>query len=253
MPDCADRKTTNEVRDLFVGRGFHEVRSVPFVPEGRSADGRIPLRKPLSTAEGFLRTDLVPVLLGRLEHNWSRGHRDIRLFEVGTVFRRRTDEPGGLPPDPTPEQRDAANPFSEERRFAFVFTGGRAPAHWSGDSPDCDVWDLIGIVEDLAQAFDLGAVEPGAAANELTRPHARTRSVAGRFGGSRRAVDGLSGVAGRVADTRVDAPRWSAPVFAGEFRVDSIRGSVAPSIGPSAVSVGLRDVAFTLATSVSSR
>jgi phenylalanyl-tRNA synthetase beta chain len=251
VPDTADRGKADEVRRLLVGRGLSEARSVPFVAEDRSEDSRIPLLKPLSAAEGFLRTDLVPVLLGRVEHNWSRGHRDVRLFEIGTVFGRRAGATGELPPDATPEQRDAANPFVEERRFAFVLTGGRVPAHWSAESPDFDMWDLVGLVEELAQEFGLGTVDP-----EVETGDSADRPIGFESWLSDSAVriqrgGGLTGVAGLVKATSIDPPRWSAPVFAGEFRLDPIvtddRRQYRSLPQYPAVS---RDLAFTLAKSV---
>ena len=255
VPDCDDRSRSDEVRRLLVARGLHEARSVPFVPATRSADSRIPLLNPLSAAEGFLRTDLVPVLLGRVEHNWSRGHRDVRLFEVGTVFGRRDGDRADLPLDATPEQRDAASPFAEERRFAFVLTGSRAPAHWGAESPDSDMWDLVGLVEELAEEFGLGtvepAVEPGVEPEELSeRPlgfESWLDEAAIRIGGD----DRLTGVAGLVKATMLDAPRWSAPVFAGEFRLDPVRTEDQREYRslPQYPAVS-RDLAFTLERSV---
>jgi phenylalanyl-tRNA synthetase beta chain len=251
VPDCADRGKADEVRRLLVGRGLYEARSLPFVPESRSADSRIPLLKPLSAAEANLRTDLVPVLLGRLEHNWSRGQRDVRLFEIGTVFGRRADASGELPPDATPEQRDAASPFVEERRFAFVFTGGRSPAHWSAGSPDFDTWDVVGLVQEMAETFGLGTVVPEIeSADSSERPigfEAWLEDSAVRIEGN----DGLAGVAGLVRSTAIDPPRWAATVFAGEFRLDSIQTEDRRQYIslPQYPSVS-RDLAFTLAKSV---
>jgi len=251
VSDCADRSRADEVRRLLASRGLREARSVPFVPANRSADSRIPLLNPLSAAEGFLRTDLVPVLLGRLEHNWSRGHRDVRLFEIGTVFGRRAGEPADLPLDPTPEQRDSASPFCEERRFAFVLTGARVPAHWSLEPPDSDMWDLVGLVEELAEEFGLGTVGPGSESETSSvRPfefEAWLDGAAIRIGGN----DGLTGVAGMVKGMVIDAPPWSAPVFAGEFRLDPVQTEDLREYRslPQYPAVS-RDVAFTLANSV---
>ncbi len=251
VPDCDDRTRADEVRRLLVARGFYEARIVPFVPASRSADSRIPLLNPLSAAEGFLRTDLVPVLLSRVEHNWSRRHRDVRLFEVGTVFGRRDGDRADLPSDATPEQRDAANPFAEERRFAFVLTGARVPAHWSAEPPDSDMWDLVGLVEELAEEFGLGTVRPDVEPEiQSERPlgfESWLDEAAVQIGGDSR----LTGVAGQVKATMIDAPRWSAPVFAGEFRLDPIRTEDLREYRslPQYPAVS-RDLAFTLATSV---
>jgi phenylalanyl-tRNA synthetase beta chain len=69
----------------------------------------VPLLNPLSAEEGFLRTSLVPGLLRRVEHNFSHGVRDVRLFEIGAVFSRGA---GACP--------------HEEQRVAAVLTGARA-------------------------------------------------------------------------------------------------------------------------------
>ena len=224
---------------------------MPFVPDSRSAGSRIPLLKPLSAAEGFLRTDLVPVLLGRVEHNWSRGHRDVRLFELGAVFGQKAGAAGEAPPDPTPEQRDAASPFVEERRFAFVLTGSRLPAHWSAESPDTDIWDIVGLVDELAEELGLGTVqagiEPGDAADRPFGFESWLDSSAIRIEGS----DGLRGIAGLVKAAQVDSPRWAAPVFAGEFRLDPVQTEDRRQYRslPQYPAVS-RDLAFTLAISV---
>jgi phenylalanyl-tRNA synthetase beta chain len=251
VPDCEDRARAEAVRRLLVARGLYEARSLPFVPDGRSAGSRIPLLNPLSAAEGFLRTDLVPVLLGRVEHNWSRGHRDVRLFELGTVFGQKAGATGEVPPDPTPEQRDAASPFVEERRFAFVLTGSRLPAHWSADSPDTDMWDLVGLVDELAEELGLGTVQAGIEpVDTADRPfgfESWLDSSAIRIEGS----DGLRGVAGLVKATQVDAPRWAAPAFAGEFRLDPVQTEDRRQYRslPQYPAIS-RDLAFTLAISV---
>jgi len=251
VPDCEDRARADAVRRLLVARGLYEARSLPFVPDGRSAGSRIPLLNPLSAAEGFLRTDLVPVLLGRVEHNWSRGHRDVRLFELGAVFGQKAGATGEVPPDPTPEQRDAASPFVEERRFAFVLTGSRLPAHWSAESPDTDIWDVVGLVDELAEELGLGIVqagiEPGDAADRPFGFESWLDSSAIRIEGS----DGLRGVAGLVKATQVDAPRWAAPAFAGEFRLDPVQTEDRRQYRslPQYPAIS-RDLAFTLAISV---
>src|SRR2546428_793888 len=80
----------------------------------------------MSAEEAYLRRRLVPGLVRRIEYNWANRNRDIRLFEVGTVFRRGTGAP------------------EEWTSVAGVLTGARRPAHWSegAKAPDMDIWDL---------------------------------------------------------------------------------------------------------------
>lgn len=251
VPDAPDHARAAIVRRLLVGHGFSEARSLSFVPEGRSADGRVPLLKPLSRAEGFLRTDLVPVLLDRLEHNWSRGHGSVRLFELGTVFRSRAPRPPAAPEDATPARRDAANPFAEERRFAFLLTGGREPRHWSGPAAVMDLWDLKGLVEQLAESLGLGDPAPFADRRDGAAQPIGFESWLDPEAIVVRSGDRVTGVAGRVAGHAVDSPPWAFPVFAGEFRLEAVRiedprrYETIPQFPAVA-----RDLAFTLASTV---
>lgn len=244
VPDGPVRARAARVREMLAGRGFLEARSVPFVSASRAAPHAVPLRKPLSAAEGLLRTDLVPVLLGRVEHNWSRGRRDVRLFEVGTVFARasRTDD-GALP--------------REEIRFAFVLTGARRPGHWSGDADDFDLWDAKGVTEELSAGLGLGTVGPlGAVApGDDGRPPLSGEAWLGAARFEVRGPGGLSGVAGEVRTGAADAPRWAAPVFAGEFRLAVVRvpdsaGEAVPFRPLPAFPAVARDLAFTLPSGI---
>ena len=75
------------VRNLLVACGCLEARSLSFMPQNfRGNRAVVAVPNPLSAEESYLRSSMVPVLLRRLEHNFSRGNRDVRLFEIGTVF-----------------------------------------------------------------------------------------------------------------------------------------------------------------------
>jgi phenylalanyl-tRNA synthetase beta chain len=165
------------MRALFVRWGFLESVAGGFAPESA---GSVPLLNPLSAEEGFLRGTLAPGLLRRVEHNLARGVRDVRLFELGTAFFPAHD--GGLP--------------REEQRVAAAFTGASRPPHWSGPAPDYDVWDLKGLMEELAAEYPGGRVE----------------AVEGRF--VLLAANGMEVGSGRLAaEGEVDAPAWAGPVL----------------------------------------
>jgi phenylalanyl-tRNA synthetase beta chain len=211
----------------------------------------VPLLKPLSRAEGFLRTDLVPVLLSRLEHNWLRGRRSVRLFEVGTVFGRRSPRPSAPPADPSPGERDASNPFAEERRFAFLVTGDRGPGHWSDPASEADLWDLKGLVEQVAEVLDLGPVARFTRREDESAPpfgwETWLDEEAYEVGEGGR----LAGIAGRVRAAALDAPPWAAPVFAAEFRLASVKTDDRRRFEPLPQYPAVaRDLAFTLDASV---
>lgn len=199
------------VREVMVGLGFLEASTAGFVPGELAGERGIPLLRPLSAAEGWLRSDVVPGLLRRLEHNFSRSHRDVRLFEIGTAFARR---PEGVGP--------GDHPFAEELRVGAVLTGARAEPHWSEEVPDLDVWDLKGVVELLGERLGVGEVVPerGPDPGDPVPIGASAWMTSERFGlvcGER-----VVGAAGRVRPEALDAPPWAAPVWAFEFRLAGV-------------------------------
>ena len=141
---------------------------------------RPPLRSP------YLRRDLLPGLVRQVEQNFRNHVRDVRLFEVGTVFRMR---PGQRP--------------EEVRRVAAVVTGARAPARTGRTPapPDYDRWDLKGLFE---------------AAVALANPEALVQVE----GNSWVATSPAGAVVGRATALVADAPPWAAPVFGFELALD---------------------------------
>ncbi|MCK5411099.1 MAG: phenylalanine--tRNA ligase subunit beta [Gemmatimonadetes bacterium] len=208
----------DRVRRLMVGRGFQEVRSASFASEARAGPDAVTLRNPISSAESRLRTDLVSGLLDRLEYNLARGRRDVRLFEIGTVFRLRAAE--GVP--------------FEELRVAFVMAGRRELEHWSIEAADIDVWDLKGLVEDLGSELLGATVEPLGSRNEEELASARLEAAARWFDGEVfqfRKETRVAGLAGRIVAEAVDGPAGMAPSWAAEFRLaDVVTGATSPYV-----------------------
>jgi phenylalanyl-tRNA synthetase beta chain len=215
VPDAPAELTLHRIREQLVasGNGLLEARTLPLGP----ADGpdAVAVLNPLSAEEAHLRSRLLPGLIRRVEHNWSVGNRDIRLFEVGTVFRK------GSGPRP-----------AEELRLAIVLTGARHPSHWSDSTnaaklPDMDIWDL-------KQHFELAV---GLAA--------RSDDVQPAANGS-----GWLSAGGTAGPLEADAPKWAAPLFGLEVKI-----VVAPPIPvryqplPSQPSV-VRDISLVLPGSV---
>ncbi len=185
VPDAPSELTLRRIREQLVasGGGLLEARTLPLGP----ADGpdAVPVLNPLSAEEAHLRSRLLPGLIRRVEHNWSVGQRDVRLFELGTVFRK----------SPT-----GARPI-EELSLAIVLTGARHPAHWTDSTnaaklPDMDIWDL-------KQHFEL-AVGLAAPSDDV-QPAAQ---------GSGWVAEG-----GMAAPLEADAPKWAARLFGLEVRI----------------------------------
>lgn len=172
------------IRRGMAAQGLHEAMSLPLTTA--DGDDSVRLENPLSADHGALRRTLLPGLVAQVERNWSARVRDVRLFEVGTVF--RAGPAGGRP--------------HEERRLAAVITGAREPAHWGTPAADADLWDAKAIFE-AAVALALPGAAVQVASDELV------------------AIDPAGRVVGRVTPLAADAPPWAAPLFGLELRIDA--------------------------------
>lgn len=192
-------RAVSVIRRAMVEAGFLEARSVPFVAAGV---GEIPLANPLAEDEAYLRRWLLPGLVDRVEHNFARLVRNVRLVEVGTVF---VESGGPLP--------------REEMHVAAVWTGRREPPHWTGEK-EWDVWDLKGLLEAIAPHV----VGPSAFVRPL-QPGSEVESALPFQAGSFAVVTpdgGWMGGGGQVRPDAIDAPRWAGPVWGFEMRLAEV-------------------------------
>ncbi|MBI4542889.1 MAG: phenylalanine--tRNA ligase subunit beta [Gemmatimonadetes bacterium] len=209
VPDAPSERVAARLRRALTALGLHEAMTSPLGPR---ADPRSPeVLNPLSREEAFLRSELLPGLVRRVEHNWRLMQRDVRLFEIGTVFERREGE---LP--------------AEEMRVAGVLTGARRPPHWSEPAtPDLDLFDAVAGLEAAVAVALAGAVlEPGSVGLVV-------RDAGGR-------------AVGRAAELAADRPAWAAPLVGFEVAVGT-GGAPAPRVRPLPKSPAVeRDIALVL-------
>ena len=191
VPDAPSELTLRRIREHLVasGGGLLEARTLPLGPA--DSPDAIAVQNPLSAEEAHLRSRLLPGLVRRVEYNWAQGTRDIRLFEVGTVFRK------GSGPRP-----------QEELRLAIVLTGARHPPHWTDSTnaaklPDMDIWDL-------KRHFELAV---GVAA-----PSSDLQPAANGSGWMARSRDGGANV-GTATPLEADAPKWAGALFGLEVTI----------------------------------
>jgi phenylalanyl-tRNA synthetase beta chain len=184
LADAPAHVAADAVRSGLAGLGLLEASTLPFAREGNDAGVRV--ENPLSAEDAFLRERLLPGLAREVERNWAAGTRDVRLFEIGTVFGR---------------EAAGARPL-EATHVAAVLTGALEPPHWAGPAPaDADVWELKGLAERVvALAYPSASVQVEGAALVGRTADGRTVGWAGPL----------------VAD----APPWAAPLFGVEVALD---------------------------------
>lgn len=121
--DFARTLPSDVLRQSLIGAGFQETITNSMVPEKAAAlAGTTPVRmlNPQNQEMGTLRSSLIPGLLDVVARNQNFKNSDLRLFEIGHVFRK----------DASAEPR-LVEDFYEEDRVALIMTGNAAPRHWS--------------------------------------------------------------------------------------------------------------------------
>ena len=183
VPSAPSEGLAARVRRLLTGLGCHEARTNPMGPAG--GDEAPAIVNPLSSEDAHLRTGLIPGLVRSVAYNWSVQQRDVRLFELGRVFR----------------QVECSVP-EETQRVAAVLTGARQPAHWSASQavPDLDLWDAKGMFEEVVRLLGVPGWSMGPDEDRWV-----VRDAEG-------AVRGWAGA------LEADAPRWAGRLVG--FEVD---------------------------------
>ncbi len=148
--------------------GLSEVLSSPFVsaavlddlglPDDDPRRAALRVVNPLSDAEPYLRTTLLPGLAATAQRNLGRGIRDLATFEVGLVFAK---DPGAPPAPilavdkrPSPAEIDAlyAAIPPQPRHAAALLTGELVRRNWAGP-PRAATWaDAIEAARTIARA-----------------------------------------------------------------------------------------------------
>jgi phenylalanyl-tRNA synthetase beta chain len=195
VPDAPDEQARARIRERLVRAGLLEARTLPLgPPDGPDA---VPILNPMSTEEAYLRRRLVPGLVRRVEYNWANRNRDIRLCEVGTVFRKGAG--AGAP--------------EEWTSVAGVLTGARRPPHWSEGAkvPDMDIWDL-------KYHFELAV--------SVAAPESSVEPATGGAVGWEAVQRGGGSVVGWAGPLEADAPAWAAPLFGFEVRLTAAQRSL---------------------------
>lgn len=141
------KTASDHAREILVGGGFVEALTGSMHDEYRArlgGDEPVRLLNPLGVEMAYLRTSLIPELLDVIRRNQNHGNPDLRMFEIGHVFRV----------DPEAEGRLVEN-FAEEERVAILCTGEAIPRQWSVPARKADLFDVKGAVEHLVEQLSL--------------------------------------------------------------------------------------------------
>jgi phenylalanyl-tRNA synthetase beta chain len=172
------------IRQVMVRAGLREALSLSFASQsdldlmGHSDPVRV--ANPPSAAEPYLRTSLLPNLLRALSRNFYRGVRGAALFEVGHVFRMRSE----------------AGEHVDERELVACVLAGSTGEGIHTDRRELDFFDAKGALETLMDGL---AITEWAIGEPAGHPFHPARSAAVTVGGL--AAGALGEVHPRLAES----------------------------------------------------
>lgn len=201
--------TIDALSDHLVARGFAEIVSFAFTESDaqQRIDGGLPalaLANPISRDLNVMRTTLWPGLLRAARLNFSRQLARCRLFEAGTVF-----------------TAGDAGQVIEQQRIAGLICGPRAPAHFEGESPAADFYDLKGEVEALLSLWHRDA--------SVQFVHAQHPALSPVRSAAIRLADTTVGYLGELHPRLVDEYDFRTPAVVFEIDLSSMPDALVPA------------------------
>ena len=221
--------------EAMAAQGFQEAVGYSMIAAGEDdlfvADDTaapLSLENPIAAPMALLRRSVLPGVVRAAELNLRRGTRDVRLFEVGKVFLRseRTD---GFPDEPL--------------RLGLICSGAALAEHWSAESRETDVFDLVGLVEHLLHGLRPGLTarrEPGSHAAfhpgqslHWVGPDGSSIAWGGRLHPEIADASGLDAFAAEIDLDRVEAVADPPPQHRRIPRLPAVTRDLAVVLGPS--------------------
>jgi phenylalanyl-tRNA synthetase beta chain len=190
VPDAPLELLSRKLREECIAAGLYEARPMPFV---RNGPDDLRVRNPLAEDEAYLRRSILDTLARRVEYNFAHMQRNVRLFEIGAVFRSGEVAESGAP--------------LEHAHVAVVIAGDRRPPHFTDPQPPAfDEWDAKEIAQSLAT---------------IIWP-AQTISLVPAGGDALWTIEVGGTAVGGVTRLEVDAPVWAPAVYGVEIDIDAV-------------------------------
>lgn len=167
---------------------------VPGLVDEKLAESFIELRDSVIEGAVRMRPTILPGLLDAIRLNLNYQRRDLKFFEVGTVFTASAGESDALP--------------GEHKLLAVAITGGEMLEGREMPVRDLDFYDAKGAVEAALDAIGLAELNvEGADARHLRRGQSASIAVNGV----------MIGYVGRLNDEIADSYKFRQPVYVAEI------------------------------------
>ena len=132
----SDDVLQSSIRKTFQSMGYNEVITYSFIDQSVAELGKeenkklIFVENPISQNMNVMRASLLPGLLETLSYNINQGSENIKIFEIGSVFRKNN-----------------SNKVDEREVVGGLISGIEGKDNWSGSNKEMDFFDLKGNIE----------------------------------------------------------------------------------------------------------
>jgi phenylalanyl-tRNA synthetase beta chain len=146
------------VRRTLATLGFDEAYTFSFVNGERdqlfrqSEKQAAVLSNPIDVNQSEMRSSLMTGLLESLQHNFNQGRKDVKLFELGRVFKASENK--------RPNEREL---------LSLVLSGEVATDNWRG-ARQVDFYDLAGAIESVVSSLSISGFTIERASVEYLHP-----------------------------------------------------------------------------------
>ncbi len=193
----------DELRRILTGAGMMEMVANSMQDlqvASLSGESIVRIANPVSKDMAALRTSMIPGTLAIVRDNIFHGTKDLRLYEIGKIYRN------------DPHSRKGPVPgYIEENRLIIAMTGSAAPLTWDGPQRAVDLFDLRGELQALCDTILLDKIKfiPYSTTKALTEK-GLTLEINGEYGG----------LLGSVRPDLLAGYEIDQPVFVAEVMID---------------------------------
>lgn len=137
---------TGNIRDTMISLGFHEIVTNSLLNEHNAElfGKSIGIMNPQTIEMSHTRTSLIPGALTTVSNNLKVREKNLRLFEVGSIFNKKTNG-----------EINSFDDFEEEEFLSILLSGKEIESTWFAEDREYDFHDLKGIVEQFFEKLNL--------------------------------------------------------------------------------------------------
>lgn len=139
----------NQIREYFIARGFTEFLTPNLYSPQKAKliveNDFIELSNPLGEELSIMRPSIVLPIIEAVGYNVRVGKSDLRVFEVGKIFRKTTNSTKFI------------EGIDEKEVLAVALAGDAYPLQWGISERKVDFFDIKGVVQDFISQFRINS------------------------------------------------------------------------------------------------